>query len=143
MRRIPARPPVGVSSRALVTLASLPGFRSTRNGPRVFLQLHRCRFRLTTIDKHYAMLNMLLSHCGLSRHFRMIKVFLWLCGVSGAKLQRKRRTNRPLYRCDGDDLKLLDVLLSKVRTAGDLRNRAFLFVAYANTLMRRKSRVFV
>ena len=68
----------------------------------------------------------------------MIKVFLWLCGASGAKRQLKKANETgqaiPL-RC-GTNLKLLETSCCPgQKRLVDLRNRAFLFVAY-NTLMR-------
>ncbi len=99
------------------------------------LQLHDADLASTTIEKHYAMLNMLLSQCGLPQLSDDKSVSLAM-RASGAKLQPKKANAQARQcPCAADDLKLLDVLLSRSDRLVDLRNRAFLFLAY-NTLLR-------
>ncbi|HGC4938218.1 TPA: tyrosine-type recombinase/integrase [Escherichia coli] len=100
-----------------------------------FLQLHDADLASTTIDKHYAMLNMLLSHCGLPPLSDDKSVSLAMRRIRREAATEKGERTGQAIPLRWDDLKLLDVLLSRSERLVDLRNRAFLFVAY-NTLMR-------
>ncbi|EJL2909083.1 tyrosine-type recombinase/integrase [Escherichia coli] len=100
-----------------------------------FLQLHDADLASTTIDKHYAMLNMLLSHCGLPPLSDDKSVSLAMRRIRREAATEKGERTGQAIPLRWDDLKLLDVLLSRSERLVDLRNLAFLFVAY-NTLMR-------
>ncbi|HCO0753649.1 TPA: tyrosine-type recombinase/integrase, partial [Escherichia coli] len=99
------------------------------------LQLHEADLASTTIDKHYAMLNMLLSQCGLPPLSDDKSVSLAMRRIRREAATEKGERTGQAIPLRWDDLKLLDVLLSRSERLVDLRNRAFLFVAY-NTLMR-------
>ncbi|QED72937.1 tyrosine-type recombinase/integrase (plasmid) [Escherichia coli] len=99
------------------------------------LQLHDADLASTTIDKHYAMLNMLLSHCGLPPLSDDKSVSLAMRRIRREAATEKGERTGQAIPLRWDDLKLIDVLLSRSERLVDLRNRAFLFVAY-NTLMR-------
>jgi integrase len=89
----------------------------------------------TTVDKHYAMLNMLLKQAGLTTLAESQSVTLAMRKIRrDAGTGGEERTGQaiPLRL---DDLRLLNVLLSRSGRAVDLRNLTFLFVAY-NTLLR-------
>lgn len=99
------------------------------------LQLHDADLASTTIEKHYAMLNMLLSQCGLPQLSDDKSVSLAMRRIRReAATEKGERTGQAVPLRWGD-LKLIDVLLSRSDRLVDLRNRAFLFLAY-NTLLR-------
>jgi integrase len=89
----------------------------------------------TTVDKHYAMLNMLLKQAGLPTLADSQSVSLAMRKIRrDAGTGGEERTGQaiPLRL---DDLRLLNVLLQRSGRTVDLRNLTFLFVAY-NTLLR-------
>ncbi|EFB3642923.1 tyrosine-type recombinase/integrase [Escherichia coli] len=99
------------------------------------LQLHDADLASTTIEKHYAMLNMLLSQCGLPQLSDDKSVSLAMRRIRREAATEKGERTGQAVPLRWDDLKLLDVLLSRSDRLVDLRNRAFLFLAY-NTLLR-------
>lgn len=89
----------------------------------------------TTVDKHYAMLNMLLKQAGLPTLTDSQSVSLAMRKIRrDAGTGGEERTGQaiPLRL---DDLRLLNVLLLRSGRTVDLRNLTFLYVAY-NTLLR-------
>lgn len=89
----------------------------------------------TTVDKHYAMLNMLLKQAGLPTLADSQSVSLAMRKIRrDAGTGGEERTGQaiPLRL---DDLRLLNVLLLRSGRTVDLRNLTFLYVAY-NTLLR-------
>lgn len=99
------------------------------------LELHAAGRASTTIDKHYAMLNMLLVQCGQPSLSTSKAVSLAMRRVRReAATVRGERTGQAVP-LQWTDLKILDVLLTRAGRLVDLRNRAFLYVAY-NTLLR-------
>lgn len=66
-----------------------------------FLQLHDADLASTTIDKHYAMLNMLLSHCGLPPLSDDKSVSLAMRRIRREAATEKANEQARLYRFGG------------------------------------------
>lgn len=99
-----------------------------------FLEMHDCGLASSTIDKHYAMLNMLCRESGLPELRTNADVKRALKKIRRQSVLQGERTGQAIpFRLS--DLLLLDHLMGKSDKLSDQRNLAFLFCAY-NTLMR-------
>ncbi|HAJ4166586.1 TPA: integrase, partial [Escherichia coli] len=85
------------------------------------LQLHDADLASTTIEKHYAMLNMLLSQCGLPQLSDDKSVSLAMRRIRREAATEKGERTGQAVPLRWDDLKLLDVLLSRSDRLVDLR----------------------
>lgn len=99
------------------------------------LQLYNSGRASTTTDKHYAMLNMFLAQCGQPSLATSKSVSLLMRRIRREAVTENNEQTGQAIPLHWDDLRLLDVLLSRSGRLVDLRNRAFLYVAY-NSLLR-------
>ncbi|MDV1095020.1 tyrosine-type recombinase/integrase (plasmid) [Raoultella ornithinolytica] len=99
------------------------------------LGLHECGLASTTTEKHYAMLNMMLKQCGQPSLSTSNAVSLVMRRIRREAVTENRERTGQAVPLQWDDLKLVGALLARSGRMVDLRNRAFLFVAY-NTLLR-------
>lgn len=99
-----------------------------------FIEMHECELASSTIDKHYAMMNMLCREAGLPGLKDNNDLKRALKMIRRESVMKGERTGQAIpFRLQ--DLHLLDHLMGKSDKLADQRNLAFLFVAY-NTLTR-------
>ncbi|MCU3341306.1 tyrosine-type recombinase/integrase [Enterobacter hormaechei subsp. hoffmannii] len=99
-----------------------------------FLELYEAGSASSSIDNHYAMLNMLLRISGLPDLKNSNEVKLALKKIRRLSVMDGEKTGQAVpFRYT--DLQIACHLLSQSDRPADLRNRAFLMVAY-NTLLR-------
>ncbi|HBT4785553.1 TPA: tyrosine-type recombinase/integrase [Klebsiella variicola subsp. variicola] len=99
------------------------------------LQMHDNQLASTTIEKHYAMINMLLTQCGQPSLATSKPVSLVMKRIRREAVVLNGERTGQAVPLQWADLKLVGILLSRTGRLTDLRNRAFLYVAY-NTLLR-------
>ncbi|WP_255296776.1 tyrosine-type recombinase/integrase [Leclercia adecarboxylata] len=115
--------------RGISPLPVLPG-----DARDYFLTLHDAGLASSSIDNHYAMLNMLLRISGLPDLKNSNQVQLALKKIRRISVMDGEKTGQAVpFRFT--DLQIANHILSQSDRPADLRNRAFLFVAY-NTLLR-------
>ncbi len=99
-----------------------------------FIELHESGTASSSIDNHYAMLNMLARISGLPDLKESNEVQLALKKIRRLSVLNGEKTGQAVpFRLA--DLQLASHLLSQSERLADLRNRAFLYVAY-NSLLR-------
>lgn len=99
-----------------------------------FIHLHETGAASSSIDTHYAMLNMLMRISGLPDLKNSNEVLLALKKIRRRSVMGGEKTGQAVpFRFT--DLQIASHILGQSDRIADLRNRAFLFVAY-NTLLR-------
>lgn len=99
-----------------------------------FIGLHESGLASSSIDNHYAMLNMLLRISGMPDLKNSNEVQLSLKKIRRLSVMGGEKTGQAVpFRYT--DLQIANHILSQSDRPADLRNLAFLFVAY-NTLLR-------
>jgi integrase len=99
------------------------------------LSMHDANRASTTITKHFSMMNMMLDKCGQPNLSKNVIVNMTMRRIRREAVIDKHERTGQAVPLQWGDLKLIDALLMRSGKLVDLRNRAFLYVAY-NTLLR-------